>query len=533
MLDYAFKALLQSIKNNQVSQVLVPGVSESVRSEVVQPLPIGNWTGHTDWVNTATVLPDGTVVSGSKDNTLRRWNPKSGECLGVWTGHTWPVSAVTVLPNGMVLSGSDDNTLRCWNPKNGGCFDVWTGHTSCVWAVAVLPDGSVVSGSADETLRHWDSTNGQCLGIWTGHTDVVETVAVLPDGTVVSGSWDKTLRRWDPQKNQCLAVWRGHTGGIWAIAVLPDGTVVSGSEDTTLRRWDPNEGECLAVWRGHTDVLLNVEVLPDGTVLSGSYDNTLRRWDPESGECLGIWAVHANCIRTLPDGTVVTGGGRGDNTLRHWPQISPTLTPAQLEAMLLALRYNTSVTTLVVSDSENTSTERFLNLLIQVMQSHQYLTTVKIEYCGLTEAHARELLQAVMVPSCVVETISVRGNCLSFAFVERLTNIGFYRQQLCLPQMAMSVAMGDNSELETKNLPASSDEALSSSRSHHDNRQSSERFRQPMDQRSFSSSYYGLGAVNTRHTTSFFQPNDDRADGSRERFGRYMGENNKRFASKK
>ncbi|MHA7841047.1 MAG: WD40 repeat domain-containing protein, partial [Gammaproteobacteria bacterium] len=154
MLNYAFKPLLQSIKNNHCTQVLVPGVGEKVAVQGKKLKPLATWTGHTSRVDAVMALPDGTVVSGSHDNTLRHWDPQTGQCLNTWTGHTYTVSAVTVLPDGTVVSGSRDNTLRHWDPQTGQCLNTWRGHTGWVRAVTVLPDGTVVSGSWDKTLRH-------------------------------------------------------------------------------------------------------------------------------------------------------------------------------------------------------------------------------------------------------------------------------------------------------------------------------------------------------------------------------------------
>ena len=38
--------------------------------------------------------------------------------------------SVTVLPNGRVVSGSDDKTVRIWNPSSGECELELKGHTS-------------------------------------------------------------------------------------------------------------------------------------------------------------------------------------------------------------------------------------------------------------------------------------------------------------------------------------------------------------------------------------------------------------------
>ena len=82
-------------------------------------------------------LPNGNcyIVSGSWDRTLKVWDASSGECLQTLRGHTGvarrrrpverrvdrsstprraQVLCVAVLPNGRVVSGSDDGTLKVW-----------------------------------------------------------------------------------------------------------------------------------------------------------------------------------------------------------------------------------------------------------------------------------------------------------------------------------------------------------------------------------------------------------------------------------
>ena len=58
--------------------------------------------GHTGWVLCATVLPDGRLVSGSWDKTLKVWDPsRLGEadaCTHTLRGHTGGVLCATVLP---------------------------------------------------------------------------------------------------------------------------------------------------------------------------------------------------------------------------------------------------------------------------------------------------------------------------------------------------------------------------------------------------------------------------------------------------
>ena len=60
---------------------------------------------------------------------------------------------VSVLPDGLIVSGSSDKTLRIWNASSGECEQVLSGHAGWVSCVSVLSDGRIVSGSSDKTLR--------------------------------------------------------------------------------------------------------------------------------------------------------------------------------------------------------------------------------------------------------------------------------------------------------------------------------------------------------------------------------------------
>lgn len=88
-------------------------------------------------------LPNGCVVSGSRDSTLKVWDASSGKCLRTLSGHTdWArrrrpfeprvdysstprgaqVRCVAALPNGHVVSGSDNRTLKVWDVSSGDCL---------------------------------------------------------------------------------------------------------------------------------------------------------------------------------------------------------------------------------------------------------------------------------------------------------------------------------------------------------------------------------------------------------------------------
>src|SRR6266851_5663471 len=67
------------------------------------------------------------------------------------------IRAVAFSPDGRILAtASLDNTVRLWDPATGQATATLFGHADFVTAVAFSPDGhTLASGSRDKTVRLW------------------------------------------------------------------------------------------------------------------------------------------------------------------------------------------------------------------------------------------------------------------------------------------------------------------------------------------------------------------------------------------
>jgi WD40 repeat protein len=82
--------------------------------------------GHTNMVYCVAILPDGRIVSGSDDGALKIWNPHllgkdnderqrnhpTGNCDITFRGHIDLARCVAVLPDGCIVGGSNNGTLK-------------------------------------------------------------------------------------------------------------------------------------------------------------------------------------------------------------------------------------------------------------------------------------------------------------------------------------------------------------------------------------------------------------------------------------
>lgn len=149
------------------------------------------------------------AVCGSGDNQVQIIGLGAGPEEKHQVSHSQDITCLVVTPDSQsLITGSRDMSLKVWQLAGGKLSQVLVGHTdhvTCV-AVAVLDKCIVVSGSRDANLIVWDINTGADLHTLTGHLGYVTCVRLSGDGTLaVSGSEDKSLIVWDTKKGTALS----------------------------------------------------------------------------------------------------------------------------------------------------------------------------------------------------------------------------------------------------------------------------------------------------------------------------------------
>ena len=116
-------------------------------------------------VSSLALLSDGRIAAGYfEPHVIRVWDVKRRALDVIINGHVENARAIAALPDGRLLSGSWDCTLKVWDERvltaryaasRNTCAATLAGHARGVNALAVLPDRRVVSGDVGGIVRVW------------------------------------------------------------------------------------------------------------------------------------------------------------------------------------------------------------------------------------------------------------------------------------------------------------------------------------------------------------------------------------------
>jgi WD40 repeat protein len=308
------------------------------RCEARTGRPIGTLIeGHTKSV-TALALGaiDGApvIISGSWDNTIRRWDARTGDAIGKpieRSGRSPSWVGLGDIDGASIIFSLEGDNIHQWDARTGDpvgaplepptglspyhfTFDKGLFGSVTLGAVDGAP--MIVAGSWDGTIRRWDARTGKLIGNSYGggpSSIAFGTVGGAPIIISSARDRDKTVRRWDARTGEALGKpLEGHGGPVHSVAFgMIDGTpvIVSGGPDNTIRRWDARTGAPIGQPLGgpfHRGIKLVAFAAKDyiPIIVSLSGNGAIHRWDARTGEAIGTPLVWRGPIEAAAVGAI-------------------------------------------------------------------------------------------------------------------------------------------------------------------------------------------------------------------------------------
>jgi WD40 repeat protein len=157
--------------------------------------------GRVEWVG---FTADSGRVATSRGGLVRLWDVHNGAVSASFGAEgDAPVLCGAFAPGGSLLAlGSKDGTIRLWDPADERLRARFVTHQDRVTGLAFTPDGKrLASASWDRTVRLWSLAANQEVAVLEGHAGKVQAVAFSSDGQVLaSGSSTGELLLWRAQR---------------------------------------------------------------------------------------------------------------------------------------------------------------------------------------------------------------------------------------------------------------------------------------------------------------------------------------------
>lgn len=141
--------------------------------------------GHTDGIRDIAFSPnDSKFVTCSDDSSLKIWNFNNGQEERSLVGHHWDVKSTDWHPNlGLVVSGSKDNLIKLWDPRAATCISTIHGFKHTITKTRFQPNGTkrlLATVSRDRSCRVFDLRTMKDIMVIRDHETDLSCVAWHP-----------------------------------------------------------------------------------------------------------------------------------------------------------------------------------------------------------------------------------------------------------------------------------------------------------------------------------------------------------------
>jgi WD40 repeat protein/serine/threonine protein kinase len=328
--------------------------------------------GHTGQVTHLVYSPDGRQLASGSQDSIRLWDPATGQPSFVLPGEGTPALAFSP-DSKRLISTCDVGKSRLWDATTGKLIAIiGESRPALRYSIATFsPDGKRVVAAAGKEVRIYETSTGRQLSSLGPHDWLVGGVYFSPDGKRICTSrneraagpdtaylWnaetgnlvaklidhrslitqvafnsastrlataclypENLVRLWDATSGELLRELPGHANSLYDLSFSPDGTrLASASMDQTARLWDTNTGAEIAVLRGHWSTVDRATFSQDGKrIFTSSHDHTIRLWDAKNGELVAVLRGHTGAawVHFTRDGLRLISTS-DDGTVRFW-----------------------------------------------------------------------------------------------------------------------------------------------------------------------------------------------------------------------
>ena len=227
-------------------------------------------------INCLLKTPEGNIMSGGQDTTIKIWDIENKKCLSTLEGHTSVIWEIKYLDKDRIISASDDNSSRIWNLKDKSSEVLYKAKKN-ISSIVVLDNKKVLLASGKNVLLFDIDTKDQLSVL-----DVSAWVLLkLKNGDIAAGLGNGLLYllKVTDEISVKLQFPRGHKKPINTVIELENNKIITCSDENELIMWDSNEPESIYMIKGHSQIITSMCLIEGNKFASVSKDNSLKIWE--------------------------------------------------------------------------------------------------------------------------------------------------------------------------------------------------------------------------------------------------------------
>ena len=160
------------------------------------------------WVSSFIVLKDKRFACCSSEGIIEVFDQTTYDTEMKWKAHKEPIWNLSLLDDGSIISSSKDTTMKIWSlgPTSYTLVKTLQGHTECVSQSIQIVNSKIVSCSLDKTIKIWDKSSPECLKTLTGHKNEIRTLLQLSNKKQFVSAGADSIRLWGIENYECEKV---------------------------------------------------------------------------------------------------------------------------------------------------------------------------------------------------------------------------------------------------------------------------------------------------------------------------------------
>lgn len=227
-------------------------------------------------INCLLNTPEGNIISGGQDTTIKIWDIKNKKCLSTFEGHTSIIWDLKYLDKDRIISGADDNSSRIWNLKDKSSVVLYQAKKN-ISSIVVL-DSKKVLLAAGKNVFLFDVDTKEQLNV----LDVsCWALLKLKNGDIAAGLGNGLLYLLKVTDEVLVKSQfpRGHKKTINTVIELENNKLITASDENELIMWDCNEPESIYMIKGHEKIVTAMCLIEGNKFASVAKDNSLKIWE--------------------------------------------------------------------------------------------------------------------------------------------------------------------------------------------------------------------------------------------------------------